>query len=336
MKILITGESGVIPQQISKLAPLFNCSIINTQLEETPVDFLKNYQAFNVRKHELDFTNATILEAVAKINKPDLVIHSGAFVGTDYCDSKKDEAVMTNVFGTKLIVDFCNQLNIPIVYFSTTAIFDPKSYGRFSPINENTKINPRTLYGITKYAGELIVKNECVTPYMIVRPVFGFGDYPDDLHSAITKLMYMLYTDKQYDSKLKILLNPTIGKNYFRVENIAYIVLRLIQEEAWGEEINVGENFNERKNWYKMFDLINQASDKVSNVLLRDKNQLAADISEKITFEPESDYLHWHNIDNSRMRDIIGDEFVLTTFEKGLEKTITSIITNQDKKPYWI
>ncbi len=335
IKIFVTGESGVISTQIDAIANDMGFDVINSQnKKESEFELLKTYQAFKVRKPEIDFTNKQMLETAFQINKPDVVIHSGAFVGTDYCADQKDAAIMTNVFGTKNVVDLCNKLRIPIVYFSTTAIFDPKDYSRTNPITEKTKINPQTLYGITKYAGELIVKNESIVPYLIVRPVFGFGDYPNDLHSALTKLCYTIFAGK--DNKLVILLDKMIGKNYYRVENIAHIVLQLIKAQTWFEEVNVGESFIKRKNWFEIVRTIKEISEKEE--LLSEK-QIENVLHANVVFKPELDYLHWHNINNEKMM-ILTNEYTnaspVWNFYVGLTETIKSVIAHKELTPYWI
>lgn len=322
-KVFITGESGVIPQAIAALAKTFDIEIVNSQLNETAVDHLKTYQAFKIRKAEIDFTNKENLEKAIEITKPEIIIHSGAFVGTDYCLSSQEEAVKANVTGTQNVVDVCNKYNISLIYFSTTAIFDPKEYGRFKPITEKTPIDPQTLYGITKYAGELIVKNLCKTDKMIVRPVFGFGDYPHDLHSALTKLCYTIFGDQE--NKLTILLDEHIGKNYYRVENIAYCILRLINHSCWNLEVNVGEHFSQRLNWHE-----------ICYKLCEYNIELFKRKIENVTFVKKSDYLQWHNIDNERLISLIGDDIHKISFDDGLRRTIKSVIENKNTIPYWI
>jgi len=316
-RIFITGESGVIPKAIMALCENSNHVVVNTHLNKD-LDGLRWHQSFKVRHPEIDFTNDSIIEEAFRRSQPEIVIHSGAYVGTDYCASSKDEAVRSNVYGTQKIVDLCNEHGCKLIYFSTTAIFDPKAYNKYKYMTGQTRIDPQTLYGITKYAGELIVKNLCKTPFTIVRPVFGFGDYPDDLHSALTKYIYSIING----NPLTILLNRKIGKNYFRVENIAQIVMNIINQNYFGSIFNIGENYDLRKNWNEIDEVIESKLGKFDN--------------SKITFVPEKDYLHWHNIDNRNLKTLGLYHDLPIMFEQGIEMTIKSVKENLDKKPYWI
>jgi len=338
MKIFITGESGTIPMSIQELAlNEYNIDVVNTQLEDNFLTHYKAHQSFKIRKREIDFLDRKLLFSELMIEnvwkKIDVIIHSGAFVGTDYCESNPNLAIETNVAGTQNIVEICNKFDIKLVYLSTTAIFDPKQYDKNNPITESTKINPQTIYGITKYAGELIVKRLCKTPYLILRPVFGFGDYPHDLHSALTKVIYVLNRNymKNDVKKLKVLLDKKINKSYTRVENISRCIIELllysIESSTWREEYNIGENHKYSLNWYDLLDII------------FDNNKMITYRPNDIEFIFNEDYLHWHNINDEKLADIKLDFQSLKGYidiEDGITFTNNSVIKNIDETPYWI
>lgn len=342
--IFVTGESGTIPMQIQFLAKEFNFNIINSQLEKNFLTGLKSHQSFKVRKPEIDFLQRDFLLNLTELwEQVDLIIHSGAFVGTDFCSSDPTMAIRTNVEGTQNIVDICNKFNIPIIYLSTTAILDPKNYSYTCPMTESTPINPQTLYGITKYAGELIVKNTCNTKKLILRPVFGFGNYPDDLHSALTKSIYLIYKNivKRSDNNLTILLDPLINKSYTRVENIATCILRIAEEVVFSKNIinnvfNIGENHTKSKDWLQIYEIIINEFTKRN---ISSYSNIKKIIDKNIKFIPEKDYLHYHNINNyllcSYSLDFDSQEKYIS-IEKGISMTVESVIKNIEMEPYWL
>lgn len=316
MNIFITGESGTIPQQLIYQAKKSGHIIVNELID----DSLKIHQSFKIRKPELDFTNRKLLFSLSKFwEQTDVIIHSGAFVGTDYCDANPEETILTNVQGTKNIVDICNMYGIKMIYYSTTAIFDTQDYSREKLITEQTKKNPQTLYGITKYAGEMIVEKECKQDFSIVRPVFGFGDFPDDLHSALTKLIYNYYNG----CKLNILLDKSIQKTYTRVENIACMTLNLIKKNKWNEDYNIGDKYENSHNWFEYMIMIENKFEK-----------LGFDVTESASWFAEKDYLHWHQISTIKAeRDDVWECPI--SLSDGLDMTIKSVISS-NIKPYWI
>ncbi len=339
--IFITGESGTIPMAIQRIVvDKHLTAIVNSQLSDNfDYDKYKTHQSFKIRKPEIDFLNRELLFKIFKekfdsYNEITHIIHSGAYVGTDFCAANPLDAIRTNIEGTKNIVDICNTFNIKLIYFSTTAIFDPKDYSEDKPITENTKINPQTLYGITKYAGEMIVEKECKALFTIVRPVFGFSDYPDDLHSALTKIIYnIIYNLKNNTNiKLDVLLNRNINKSYTRVENIADCVLNIIRNDYFLNVFNIGINYKESVDWYYLFEVI---KDEILVFQEHFENlQNLENIYSNIVFYHKKDYLHYHNIDDAKLFKY-GLSFK-NDLRQGIRKTIYSCIKNLNIKPYWI
>jgi len=351
-KIFITGESGTIPLAIQRqLLGNGKYEVVNSQLDDKyNLKPRKKWQSFKVREKEIDFLDRNLLlnELDWLWKDVDIIIHSGAFVGTDFCADTPEAAIKANVEGTNNMVDVCNKFDIKLCYFSTTAILDPSDYNQIEPMTENTNIEPQTLYGITKYSGEQIVKRLCKTKKMIIRPVFGFSDYPDDLHSALTKAIYLLYHNgvagehKGLTKKLEILLDTKIKKSYTRVENIGAAVINLIDKELWGEVFNVGENHDNAVDWEVLFSIIKKSFKKIlKNGSEREKDWIE-NISvndSNIIWKPELDYLHWHNMNDFKISNN-GCKFIdlpnYISLEEGIMKTCESVIKNYDKKPYWI
>jgi dTDP-glucose 4,6-dehydratase len=328
--IFISGESGVIPLAIQKLIESHrDYYIVNDQKNDVfNLKQFKQHQSFLIREKELDFTDKDLLNSEQlKLmwENTSIIIHSGAFVGTDYCLSKPQDSIKVNVEGTYNLVEIAKKYDIKFVYFSTTAIFDPNDYSFNKQITENTKVNPKTLYGITKFAGEQIVDRLFENKKsMIIRPVFGFSNYPDDLHSALTKFIYVTYQNEFLGNNLQldILLDPLIGKNYTRVENIAQSVIQLIENEAWGEKINVGDHWSERKDWFTMSKIIFP--------------EIKTSINRYVHFFSDKDYLHFHNIENAKMNELAGKIRNYISFEQGVKEVVNSVKVNQSIKPYWI
>ena len=316
MNYFITGPEGTIAKALKKEIVKRGGQVVNDDIPEQ----LKTHRSYEVRKAEEDITSRNTLEKLSPyFEKTDVIIHAAASVGTDFCDAKPEETILSNVNGTRNIVEVANRFHIPMIYFSTTAIFDPTDYGISKMITENTRKRPQTLYGITKYTGEMITEQECKFDRTIVRPVFGFSDFPDDLHSALTKMIYH-FTNP---CDIEILLNKSIHKTYTRVENIAAMTLNIVEKGKWNNDFNIGVRYTDSKDWFEYEELI--------KTIYRHKG--IENINNTIKWLPEKDYLHWHQIETVKI-EREGIYEIPVPLEVGVERTIMSVLQSS-VKPYW-
>jgi dTDP-4-dehydrorhamnose reductase len=346
IKAFITGESGTMAMTIQALADQYDIKVVNSQLTENYYTQNKTHTSFKGKLPEVDFLLEgkllELFEVAKRINaQPDVIIHAGAFVGTDFCCFDEKLAIRTNLDGTLNIVNICNKLNIPLVYFSTTAIYDPNDYSETKFITQHTNIKPRTLYGITKYAGELLVVNTCKTKHMVVRPVFGYENYPNDLHSMLVRMIYVMYKNiaENKPASLVILQDPKIKKSYTRVENINSKVLEatvnFMKGQNYPEPINIGIDGNNAVDWYTMSEIVASVFEEKR---ICSKETFLEVYKNKIIFKVEEDYCHYHNIDNTQLKDlnlVLEDEKFIG-LKEGITKSLESVIANHEQEPYWL
>lgn len=152
MKVLVTGVKGQLGYDIVK-----ECQS-------------RNIEAIGVDIDEMDITNASQVHDVICNAQVDAVIHCAAWTAVDKAEDEVDMCRKVNRDGTKNIADVCQQLDIPMMYFSTDYVFD--GLGE-QPWNEYDERKPLNVYGQTKYEGELIV--EQLKKYFIIRISWVFG-----------------------------------------------------------------------------------------------------------------------------------------------------------------
>jgi len=327
MNIFITGESGTIASSIIEYSKKYKINVVNDYNNDLfNINKLKTWKSFSYRNPELDFTNRELLFSLKDMwENVDCIVHCGAFVNTDLCGARSNDAINVNVQGTKNIVDIANAFNIKLIYFSTTAIYDPSDYSQYKLINYDTNKKPKTLYGITKYAGELVVERECKTDKIIIRPVFGFGSYPYDVNSVLNKTIYLLnnFSGKKFISQL----DKNILKTYTRVENIAVQTLNILTRGFWNDEYNIGDNYQNSFNWFEYYNIICEEYYK-RNI------EITLNLDDVIEWYPSGDYLHYHQIETSKIERLGLWEKVININE-GISDTIDSVIKNKDKQPAW-
>ena len=165
-KILVTGGAGYVGTELVKI-------LINKGFEVVVIDNLSyNQKVFSdlLKNKRFRFIKGDIREEedIKKALKDiDFIVHLAAIVGAPACDEKPALAVKVNVHGTQVINKF--RRNIPILYASTGSI-----YGKVDgTCNEESPVNPLSLYGKTKYQAEKIV--EKTGNYIVYRPATAFG-----------------------------------------------------------------------------------------------------------------------------------------------------------------
>ena len=104
-------------------------------------------QATILRHDELDVTDPGDVDRVFTEIGPDVVFNCAAFHNVDTCETEPEQAFRTNVTAVR---DLASR-GAKLVHLSTNYVFDGR---RAAPYGEDDMPNPRSMYAITKLAGE--------------------------------------------------------------------------------------------------------------------------------------------------------------------------------------
>ena len=151
--ILVTGVNGQLGYDVVKI------------LKE------KNIECVGIGREELDITDSEAVHEYIVGLRPDCVIHCAAYTAVDKAEDEVDVCRKVNVYGTESIAKACKEIDAKMIYISTDYVFDGTGDQTFE-VDGN--INPHSVYGQSKYEGELKVK-EYLNKYFIVRISWVFG-----------------------------------------------------------------------------------------------------------------------------------------------------------------
>lgn len=146
---------------------------VNGQLGYDVVKELRkrNIECLGIDKDELDITDSNAVnEYIIKL-RPECVVHCAAYTAVDRAEDEEEICRKVNVDGTENIAKTCKQIDAKMIYISTDYVFDGKGD---EPFEVNGHIEPHSVYGKTKYEGELKVQ-EILDKYFIVRISWVFG-----------------------------------------------------------------------------------------------------------------------------------------------------------------
>ena len=300
-KIFITGEEGCIARYLDRLLPKNEFKIVWGHSNKN--NALVNFKSTWNKGLELDICDYDLLKNAIIESDPDIIIHTAGFVDTVLCESEPKNAFLSNGYGAFNVAKICKERNIKLLYFSTTAIFDPIDY-HGNMITNNTKITPKTIYGVTKYSGELICKS-LLDNLIVVRPCFVYGGIEDG-HSSISRLIKSSILKQD----IKILLSNEYKKDFMRIEDLISAIIILLNLDIVGDfNISLGQPkfFNEIVDILKTVTGITPIFDLV----------------------PEKDYMKSHIVDNSDIKEF--GWIPKISLEEGVKLSYLEIKNNLDE-----
>jgi dTDP-4-dehydrorhamnose reductase len=211
-KIFITGCGGMLGDAVYKTLNL-SSKVLATDIDVN-ADFLTKADVRNF--HEMD-------KLISEYN-PDIVFHLAALTDLEYCELNPEEAWDTNALGTDNIASICKKLDVPMVYICTAGIFD----GNQEEYHDYDTPNPINVYGKSKYAGELTIK-ELLSKYYIFRAGWMMGGGPKKDKKFVNKIM------RQLESGAKELhvVDDKLGTPTYTFD-FARNMVKVIEQEAYG------------------------------------------------------------------------------------------------------
>lgn len=155
MKYLITGAGGQLGFDIKR-------ELLGRGVTES--DITAPHLA------DLDITDQQAVENYVENFRPDVIFHCAAYTNVDGAEQDVDACTKVNVDGTRHLAEAAAKLDAKFIYISTDYVFDgasPEPYRIYDPVN------PQSVYGRTKYQGELAAAS--CPRHFIVRTAWVFG-----------------------------------------------------------------------------------------------------------------------------------------------------------------
>ena len=197
-RTLVTGGSG---QLATDLARVFEASDV-TVLDRAALDVTDR---------------SAVHDAVASI-RPDTIVNAAAYTAVDDCETNLDVAHAVNALGPVFLVEAAELVEARVVQVSTDYVFDG---GLDRPYHEWDEPNPMSVYGRSKYGGELAMRR-CD---LIVRTSWLCGEHGNNILKTIVRLA-------RNGTEMKF-VDDQIGHPSF-TRDVAEVIGRLVDAEAHG------------------------------------------------------------------------------------------------------
>jgi dTDP-4-dehydrorhamnose reductase len=136
-KILVVGLTGQVAHELWRGA----------WPEGTTLDFLDRAQLDLARPER---ARDTVIAA-----RPQIVVNAAAYTAVDAAETDRDVAFVVNRDGPAALADACRELGAALIHYSTDYVFDGTKTGAYI---EDDPINPLSVYGASKAAGEAAIR----------------------------------------------------------------------------------------------------------------------------------------------------------------------------------
>ena len=134
-KIVVTGGGGRFAQSLKKTRSKYNFIYTN--------------------KNSLNITRLNSIKKLLKKEKPESVLHLAALSRPmSLHDKNINKSININIVGTSNLVRICSEMNIKLIYFSTSYVY-PGNKGNYK---ESDPVLPWNNYAWSKLGGECAVQ----------------------------------------------------------------------------------------------------------------------------------------------------------------------------------
>ena len=122
---------------------------------------------------DADLTDFEGVRAKLAHLQPDVVVNCAAYNLVDKAESEPDVAFAVNAWGVRNLALVCRDLDASLVHFSTDYVFG-LDRDRAKPLSEDDLPGPLSVYGLSKLAGEYVVRALC-RKHFVIRTCGLFG-----------------------------------------------------------------------------------------------------------------------------------------------------------------
>ena len=225
--ILITGGAGYIGSMLST-------KLLNLGHKVTVVDLLKydkgslNHLYFNKNFQLIcdDVRKKSLMKKLIKKN--DFIIPLAALVGAPLCEKYKKDAVSTNLGTIKTLCEIITKKN-KLIYLTTNSGYGIGEKDKYC--DENSPLNPISLYGRTKCDGEDLVRKK-IKNHVCFRLATVFGHS----YRMRSDLLVNNFVNTTIKKKKLTLFEPHFRRNFIHVRDVVNAIVFTMK------------NFNKLKN----------------------------------------------------------------------------------------
>ena len=163
MRILVAGAGGQLGREL--------------------IDILSPYDVHGRDHHGLDITDRQAVNETVEQVRPEWVINAAAYNDVDGAEKATDRAFAVNAAGPGYLAAAAARAGAEMAHISTDYVFDGR---KGVPYTEQDRADPLSVYGRSKYEGELQVLSAHPSA-CVLRTAWLYGQYGNNFVKAILK-----------------------------------------------------------------------------------------------------------------------------------------------------
>ena len=180
IRIVIVGSQGQVGSELASL-------------DWSSLGLDANSEIIALSRADLDISKLDSIHTTIEDLQPNWVINAAAYTAVDQAESDSANAYAVNAFGPEQLGLACAAIGARLVHISTDYVYPGEDseeeeieLGR-GTLGESDPVGPTGVYGASKLAGELLVKNAC-PEHIILRNAWVFGLHGNNFVKTMLRL----------------------------------------------------------------------------------------------------------------------------------------------------
>jgi len=244
LRIMVTGAAGFIGHHIVEVLSEQGYSVVgvDTFIRSSPRAY-RILEELDVKVHRVDVRNTWELAGLMK--NVDAVVHAAALVSVEESFERPELYMDVNATGVASVSRAAMVRGVErIVYLSSAAVYgDPVKL----PIREDHPLNPISIYGVSKTAGEMVLKSMAAKGgynYVILRLFNVYG--PGQERSPYAGVLTVFAKRALRGEPLIIYGDGEQTRDFIYVGDVADAVVKALETDNVNETYNIGSGVETR------------------------------------------------------------------------------------------
>lgn len=157
---------------------------VNGQVGHALLAQLADWDVVALSRKELDLSDIDAIRRVVRDVKPGIIINPAAYTAVDKAESEPELAYAINATAPQTLAEEAARIGSTLIHFSTDYVYDGK---KRTPYVETDSVNPTSVYGKSKLAGEEAI-NAVGVQHLILRTSWVYGAYGKNFLNTILRL----------------------------------------------------------------------------------------------------------------------------------------------------